>query len=85
MLQRIRVKGSQIHEAQTKYDFLSNEHVNLINNLHEAERVFGIVKETFFGVDKSLNNDKSSIRAEKYTVSNKMQIAMEKIVQRQQR
>lgn len=76
VLQRIRVKGSQIHEAQTKYDFLCNENVNLINNFHQAERVFAIVKQTFFGVDKSLNNDKSSIRTEKYNVNARMQIAM---------
>lgn len=85
MLQKIRVKGSQINEAQTKFDFLTNENINLINNLRESERVLGIVKEKFFGIEKSLTTDKSSIRAEKYSVNAKIQLAMEKIVQRQQR
>jgi len=53
--------------------------------VREAERVFGIVKEKYFGIDRSLTTDKSSIRAEKYHTNEKMQIAIEKIVQRQQR
>lgn len=44
VVQRIRVKGSQIHEAQLKFDFLSNENVNLINSIHEAQRLLGITK-----------------------------------------
>ena len=66
MIQRIRIKGSQIHESQVRHDSLSNENINLLNNLRETERVFGIVKEKYFGIDKNLNNDKSSLRAEKH-------------------
>lgn len=33
IVQKIRVKGSQIHEAQLKYDHLFNENNTLINSV----------------------------------------------------
>jgi hypothetical protein len=32
-IQKIRVKGSQLHEAQLRFDILQGEHTALINNL----------------------------------------------------
>lgn len=54
-IQKIRVKGSQLHEAQLRYDILQNENVNLLNSLREAERLLAAEKERFFGVDRTLN------------------------------
>lgn len=85
VIQKIRVKGSQMHQAQLKLDFLSNENVNLINNLREGERMLGVVKQKFIGIDQTLNSDKSSLRTEKYHANSKIQIMMEKTIQRQQR
>ena len=43
------------------------------------------MKEKYFVIEKNLSNDKSSLRSEKHHMNDKMQIAIEKIVQRQQR
>lgn len=85
MVQKIRVKGSQLHEAQLKFDFLSKENVNLINNIHEAERLLGITKEKFFGMDQGLNGELSALRTEKFHTNSRFQVVMEKITQKQQR
>lgn len=62
-VQKIRVKGSQLHEAQLKLDILSAENNNLLNSLREAERLLSVQKEQFFGVDKNLNGERSAFRA----------------------
>jgi hypothetical protein len=54
-IQKIRVKGSQLHEAQLRLDSLAAENGSLINGLREAERLLSVQKESFFGIDKNLN------------------------------
>ena len=41
-IQKIRVKGSQMHQAQLRLDALASENTSLINNLREAERMLSI-------------------------------------------
>ncbi len=84
-VQKIRVKGSQLHEAQLKFDILAAENNNLLNNLRESERLLSVQKEQFFGVDKNLNGERSAFRAEKYQISLQTQNMMEKTVQRHQK
>ena len=47
--------------------------------------MLGVVREKFMGLDQTLNSDKSSLRTEKYQANSKIQIMMEKTIQRQQR
>lgn len=84
-MQRMRVKGAQLHQASIQYDILRTENVNSINRLRQAEVLLSSVKEKFFGLDKTLNGEKSAIRAEKYNLNLKMQTMMEKTVQIHQR
>ena len=62
-IQKIRVKGSQLHEAQLRYDVLQNEATNGINTLREAERALASQKELFLGVERSLGGEKGALRA----------------------
>ena len=63
---------------------MHKENVNLVNSLHENERLLEIQRQKYFGMDKSLSNEKNAFRNEKFYTNNKIQTVMEKTVQRHQ-
>lgn len=84
-LQKIRLRGVHIHEAQVRLDGLEKEGVQLTNQLREGERLIGLEKERAMGVEVGLNEEMSSLRTQKYHQGAKVQVMMEKVAQRQQR
>ena len=54
MLQKIKLKGAQMGEAQSRYDALEIENRKLIDDLREAERIVCLEKERVFGLERSL-------------------------------